>query len=301
MRESIRGYTEAVIEEVASDLPQLADELSGFSGLLASSGDLRSVLSDPGLPIHARRGVVTDLLSDRFSAGAVRLLTQIIEVDRATNFDEDVTWVAGRVVAARDGLVPIGDGPLGRTTAAERIDGYATAVLESVRADDAFGDVEDELFRFARIIDGSDELRAALTDRELPVEVRHGLVRDLVASKVSIATERLVGYAARVGRPRDYLELLAAVTERVAEESHRQVAEVRAAVALTDAQERRLAAALSRIIGHQIDVRVIVDAGVLGGFVASIGDAVVDGSTRHRLEQLKDRLVLPEATVTTGP
>ncbi|MGH9095361.1 MAG: F0F1 ATP synthase subunit delta, partial [Acidimicrobiales bacterium] len=178
------------------------------------------------------------------------------------------------------------------------LDGYATSVLEGVRADDGFDDVEDELFRFARVVDGSDGLRAALTDRDVPVEARRGLVRDLLASKATAATERLAAYATRVGRPRDFLELLSAVIERVAAESERQVAQVRAPIPLTDEQERRLAAALGRIVGHQVDVQVIVDPRVLGGFVASIGDAVVDGSARHRLEQLRDRLVLPEATIT---
>jgi F-type H+-transporting ATPase subunit delta len=71
-------------------------------------------------------------------------------------------------------------------------------------------------------------------------------------------------------------------------------------VELDESQRRDLAAALRRVIGHEVDVRVTVDRSVLAGFVATIGDTVVDGSARHRLEILKERLVMPEANVTTG-
>ena len=65
---------------------------------------------------------------------------------------------------------------------------------------------------------------------------------------------------------------------------------MRSAVALDDAQQQRLADALSRATGKQIEVRVVVDREVLGGLVAKIGDTVIDGTVRHRLEQLKERI-----------
>jgi F-type H+-transporting ATPase subunit delta len=37
-------------------------------------------------------------------------------------------------------------------------------------------------------------------------------------------------------------------------------------------------------------VKVVVDPNVLGGVVARIGDTVIDGSVRRRLDQLKERL-----------
>jgi F-type H+-transporting ATPase subunit delta len=49
-----------------------------------------------------------------------------------------------------------------------------------------------------------------------------------------------------------------------------------------------------------VEVRVTIDPAVLGGFVATIGDTVVDGSVRHRLDILKERLVMPEARIGTG-
>lgn len=301
MRESIRGFADVVLEDAADGegTAALADGLSGLGRLLETSDALRSVLSDPGLAAHARRGVLTDLLSSQLAEGAMRVIVYAVDVDRAPEFAEDVEWLADRFEAARDGLVVVGEIPLGRTAATERVEGYATAILEGARAEGSLDEVEDELFRFSRTVDGSEELRAAFSSRDLPVEVRQNLVRDLLADRATPATTRLAAYAARVGRPRDYPALLVALVERVAEESQRQVAEVRSASELSDDQQRRLAAALSEMVGRQIDVRVIVDRSVLGGFVASIGDSVVDGSARHRLEQLRERLVAPETNITT--
>ena len=69
-----------------------------------------------------------------------------------------------------------------------------------------------------------------------------------------------------------------------------EVAEVRSAVPLDVAQQERLATALSRATGKQIEVKVIVDENVLGGIVARIGDTVIDGTIRRRLAQLKERI-----------
>ena len=55
-------------------------------------------------------------------------------------------------------------------------------------------------------------------------------------------------------------------------------------------QEARLARALSQALGKRLEVKVIVDPSVMGGLVARVGDTVIDGSVRHRLDQLREVL-----------
>ena len=69
------------------------------------------------------------------------------------------------------------------------------------------------------------------------------------------------------------------------------VAEVRSAVPLDDEQVQRLAEALSQATGKHVEVKVIVDPSVLGGVVARIGDTVIDGTVRHRLDQLEGAII----------
>jgi F-type H+-transporting ATPase subunit delta len=300
VRETIRGYTDSVVEQAAaaSQLPQLAAELGAVRDLVALHDDLLRVLVDPGVTVTARRAVVVDLLSERLSPDAMKLLTFVIEHDRAPEVTANLDWLVSRVGAEAQGGRPVGV-LLGHKAAEERVDGYASAVLEQVDAGDLMT-IEDELFRFARLVDGSEELQAALSSRAVPAAARGGVVTDLLRDRGHQATVRLATYATQVGRPRDYLALLKFLVDRVAAEGNRRLAEVRSAIDLDDTQRQHLGAALSRLVGHDVDVRVTVDPSVLGGFVAVIGDTVVDGSARHRLEVLKERLVLPEATITTG-
>jgi F-type H+-transporting ATPase subunit delta len=85
-------------------------------------------------------------------------------------------------------------------------------------------------------------------------------------------------------------EIVDRFLELSAEQRQHEVAEVRAAVPLDDRLRDRLAEALSHATGKQVEVKVVVDPDVLGGVVARIGDTVIDGSVRHRLDQLKERL-----------
>lgn len=295
MRERIAGYADAVVEG-AQQIDALADDLRGVHVLLQSNGDLRAVLSDPGVPAHVRRAVMTDLFTDRIQPDALRVLAFAAESDRATEFVDDVSWLAARAAAARDGLRAVGEGPLGRHAAGERLDGYASARLEGVADAGGLGEVEDEMFRFMRVVDGSSELRGALTNRDVPHEVRRSLVSDLLSAKATDVTTAMATYATGVGRARDYLALLSELVDRVADEGNRRIAEVRAAVEMDEDQRRRLGDALKRLTGREVDVRISVDRSVLGGFVATIGDTVVDGSARHRLDLLKERLLMPSAT-----
>lgn len=302
MRDGIVGYADAVIEDAveAGDVDALAGELAAVGDLLDGSQELRFALSDPQVPAPSRRGVLNDLLRGRVGDPTLRTLAHAVEVDRATEFPDDVAWLSARAAAARDHLVSIDDGPLGRTTAEHRLAGYAAALLEQVDRHQ-LDEVEDELFRFMQVVDSSEELRAVLTDRDVEADARRSLVVDLLSDKATPQTLRLAGYAVRIGRPRDFVALLADALRRVAEEADRRIAEVRAAVELDDDERRRLSDALGRMTGRQVELRVQVDSSILGGFVATVGDTVVDGSTRRRLEQLQERLVLPEATVNQPP
>ncbi|MHB1534285.1 MAG: F0F1 ATP synthase subunit delta [Acidimicrobiales bacterium] len=302
MREAIRGYADSRLEQAAADgsAGTVAGEIGAFDALLGSSADLRRVLGDPGVAAPARRAILTDLLRGRVDDTTLALLKYPVDADRATDYRSDVAWLTRRAEAAAAGEVAVTEVVLGRTAAAERIEGYATAILEDVSGGDALDNVEDELFRFMRVVDGTTDLRLALTSREVPAPARRAVVVALLGAKAHPGTVRLAAYATQVGRPRDYLEQLDRLVERIAAERDRRLAEVVSAVELDADQRTRLADALSRVSGRPTEVRITVDPAILGGFVATMGDTVVDASVRHRLNLIKERLSMPEATITTG-
>jgi F-type H+-transporting ATPase subunit delta len=172
----------------------------------------------------------------------------------------------------------------------ERVEAYAEAFFRVARAEQQGTAVEDDLFRFARALEANDQLRSALGDRALPAERRIAVVEELMGGagvSVSVGLVSMVIGADRAGE-------LPAIVDRFLElsaaERRHDVAEVRAAVPLDDRIRERLAKALSDATGKQVEVKVVVDPSVLGGVVARIGDTVIDGTVRRRLEQLKERI-----------
>ena len=174
--------------------------------------------------------------------------------------------------------------------ASPRVEAYANALLEVARVEGHLAEVEDELFRFARSLEASDDLRNALTDELIPAERRQAIVEDLLGHRASNTTTALVSFVVGAGRGKDLPAIIAKLVERAASEKEKAVAEVRSAIPLTTDQQDRLAAALANATGKQVEVKVVVDPSVLGGLVATVGDTVIDGSVRTRLDQIKTLL-----------
>ena len=171
-----------------------------------------------------------------------------------------------------------------------RIDGYARALFEIARAEGTLDEVEDELFRFARTYESNESLREALTDEMVPAAMRQKIVEDLLGDKTTPTTVQLVSMVVGSGRARELPAIIDKLVQRASASKNLEVAEVRSAVPLTDDQQDRLKAALTNATGKQVNLKVIVDPSVLGGIVATVGDTVIDGSVRTRLDQLKSRL-----------
>lgn len=170
------------------------------------------------------------------------------------------------------------------------IEAYARALFEIARAEGSLDEVEDELFRFARSFEGSDALRNALTDEMIPAAKRQAIIEDLLGGKATSTTTQLISMVVGSGRTRDLPAIIDQLVARASSSKNLEVAEVRSATELTDDQKTRLAAALANATGRQVNLKVVVDPSVLGGLVATVGDTVIDGSVRTRLDQLKARL-----------
>ena len=165
---------------------------------------------------------------------------------------------------------------------------YAEALFSVARAEGTLGEVEDELFRFSQTLQGSDELREALTDPGIPASRRQQIIEDLLGGRASSTTVALVSLVVGTGRARELPTIIRQLVAMSAAEANKEVAEVRSAIDLNDDQRKRLAQAQGQATGKQVEVKVVVDPSVLGGIVAHVGDTVIDGSVRGRLDQLKN-------------
>jgi F-type H+-transporting ATPase subunit delta len=171
-----------------------------------------------------------------------------------------------------------------------QIEGYAGAMFEVARGEGVLERVGDELFRFSRAVDASSDLRSALTDPASPAEAKAAVVERLLADRAHPVTVRLVNLVVEAGLVRDLTRVVDAFTAKASASGQAAVAEVRVASPISEEQRNRLVEALTRSKGRPVDVKVIVDPSVIGGVVTTIGDEVIDGSVRRRLEQLRASL-----------
>ena len=151
-------------------------------------------------------------------------------------------------------------------------------------------DVEDQLFRFARIVEATPDLSVILDDPTADPDLRSRLVDELLRGRANPLVVDLVDALARDTGGRSFSHGVRELVDQAAERSDKLVAIVKSAVALSAEQTSRLTASLGRIYGRQVSVHVEVDPAVIGGMRVQIGDEVIDGSVSAKLELLRRRL-----------
>jgi F-type H+-transporting ATPase subunit delta len=170
------------------------------------------------------------------------------------------------------------------------IGGYAQALFAVARAENALPAVEDELYAFGKALEQHTDLRESLTDAALPVENKKAVVADLLGGRANPVTVNLLGFLIDAGHARQLPKIVDELARMASAEREHALAEVRSAVDLSPDQRERLAKALSRATGRQVDVKVVVDPSVVGGVIARVGDEVFDGSIASRLMDARQAL-----------
>jgi F0F1-type ATP synthase delta subunit len=198
-------------------------------------------------------------------------------------------WVATRTRHAAEGQ-PFEEPTLSLTESRQRVSGFATAVHEDLRTEQ-LESIEDEIFRFARIVAATPALRSALVDRDLDIEARQGLASALLEGKVGAPTLSLVRYAIAGGRARDIVGTLDHLVEQTAKARGWRIARVRAAAPIEEAQRSSLTDSLASLAGSPVELQVVIDESLLSGALIQIGDLQVDATARGRIDTLREHLM----------
>jgi F-type H+-transporting ATPase subunit delta len=243
-------------------LGPLADQLFAVTELLDRELGLRRALADPSADPDRRQALFDRLLGSQLDAQALELFRPLVRE----------RWSAPRDLA----------------DAAEALS--RRAALGIAERSGTLDDVEDQLFRFGRILSAESDLRLALEDRGAPVDRKVGLLDRLIGDRVDPTTRQLLDQAVRAPRGRGLERTVTELVELAAARRERYVAYVTAPSPLTEQQERRLATALARVYGRQVSLQVTVDPGMLGGLVVRVNDEVIDGSVISRLASIRHRM-----------
>jgi F-type H+-transporting ATPase subunit delta len=241
----------------------LAEDLFGVTGALDSSASLRRALVDPSRDAKAKRGLVDALFGPKISATATELLKVLVSQRWADDRD-------------------LGD-------ASESL--AVEALVASAEAAGRLDSLEDDLFRFGRVVAADNGLRDALSARGGDESVKAALVETLLEGKASAETIRLVRQAAVYPRGRRFGRVLQSYLALAAKRREQLTATVTAAIALDDAQRQRLTQALSGIYHRAVQINVVLDPAVVGGIRVQVGDEVVDGTILRRIQEAERALL----------
>src|SRR6185312_10645996 len=148
-------------------------------------------------------------------------------------------------------------------------------------------EVEDQLFRFSRLLDAQPRLAILLGDHTSPAEGRVGLLRNVLKSvggRSNRITNALLSHTVELLRGHQTAdEAVQSLAESAVARRGEVVAQVSAAAELTEAQRTRLSEVLSRIYDHPVAVQLQLNDELLGGLLISVGDEVIDGTLKSRL------------------
>jgi F-type H+-transporting ATPase subunit delta len=252
----------ATLTDGSSVAARLGEELFAVVVLLDSQTALRRALADPASSGRARADLITTVLGDQVSEDTIGLISEV---------------VAGQWSAAAD-----------LADATEQL--AALAIITDADQHGHLDDVEDELFRFGRVVGSEPALRAALSNAFAPAQAKQDVISALLSGKARQETIQLVTQAALHPRGRSLDASLEVYAALAAEHRERLVAEVRVAGPLRPAQQRRLAEALAAAYGHNVHLNVVLDPAVVGGMIVRIGGEQIDGSVATRLAEIRRRL-----------
>jgi F-type H+-transporting ATPase subunit b/F-type H+-transporting ATPase subunit delta len=246
-------------------LSGFADDLTSVAALLDREAVVTRYLTMPAEEAAPRVRLIERLVSDKVGDPALDILRSAVSERWSANSD----LVDAVELVARQAL-------LLRAERAGQVD-----------------EVEDQLFRFSRILDMQPRLAILLGDYEVSAEGRVRLLRNVLARAnidVNPIAIDLLSKTVELLRGRPAEEAVLGLAEVAVARRGEVVAHVNAAAELSDAQRSRLTDVLSRIYGHPVTVQMQVDPQLLGGLAISVGDEVIDGTLSSRLAAAQTQL-----------
>ncbi|HKP41812.1 F0F1 ATP synthase subunit B/delta [Mycobacterium sp.] len=260
----VNSFDEATADLKADQLSSVADDLASVAKLLAAESVLTRHLADPADDPSAKIGLLETLLEGKVGDTALEVLKAA---------------VSGRW-SSDDNLVD----------ATEHI--ARLALLVRAEREDEAGDVEEQLFRFSRVLDTQPQLTTLLSDYTAPAEDRVKLVRDVLdsGSGVNETTAQLLSQTIELLRGERADDAVLDLAELAVARRGEVVAHASAAADLSDSQRTRLTEVLSRIYGHPVSVQLHVNPELLGGLNIAVGDEVIDGTLSSKLAAAETKL-----------
>ena len=164
---------------------------------------------------------------------------------------------------------------------------YAEAFLQVAEARNEVAEVVDQAKAVLALWQESPELRSALASPVLEVDAKKAALTKLFDGQVTPSFLNLLKLLA----DRQRIGILDAVLERLLELYREQnniaLATVTSATALTEQQQSDLRSKVQAVAGtDKLEISLLVDPALIGGFVVTVGSKVIDASLAGQVRRL---------------
>jgi F-type H+-transporting ATPase subunit delta len=168
---------------------------------------------------------------------------------------------------------------------------YAEALFQVARAEEMLDRVEEELTRLNKSLDSNAELREFLSTPQISSDGKKSALFQIFGGKISPITLHWVNMVVDQGRQRRLPVIIEAFLKLTEDARDKITAEVITSIPLSEDLSKRLEQELSKITKKRVFLKPMVDDSILGGVIVKIENKVIDGSVRHRLEEIKNEMI----------
>lgn len=167
---------------------------------------------------------------------------------------------------------------------------YARAAFEVALSHNELDRWEKDLADLGPLMADAD-FSALLVAPQVPLSVKLDGVRTLLRD-VSPRVRNFVSVLVAHGQASGFARMAAEFARLADEKRGVARADIVTAVPVDPERRRRIADSLSAIVGQKVLMTERVDPAIVGGVVARVGDRLIDGSTRTRLQQMRSTLAV---------
>lgn len=164
---------------------------------------------------------------------------------------------------------------------------YATSLLQTALENDTLEKVYKDLKLLIESFDKSGELKRAVESPVIKPELKISVLKEIFSKRMNKETLNFIQFVVMKNRE----NILYLIAEKFIElrNEHLGVVEldVKTAFKFNEDQMQSVKSKFEKLLRKTVNLNIVVDNSLIGGFIAKVGDTVYDASLKHQLELLK--------------
>lgn len=167
---------------------------------------------------------------------------------------------------------------------------YSQAIFEVAVEDGRLVDVQKELDFVAVVMTEYPDLFNILKSPKISLDEKKTIVVETFGTQLSDSVINFLKIIIDKKRVSEFYEIKSSFDERVVDYTNVLKATIESVVPLNDMQISDIKLKLKQVTGKDVDIEMTINKELLGGVLIKIGDNIIDGSVRYKLEGMLESL-----------